>query len=135
MALQTVFQFRLPRGYVSANGQVHQDGQMRLATALDEIESMADPHVRDNEAYLPVVLFSRVITRLGELAPVGVPVIAGLFASDLVYLEELYLRINSAENIVVSAVCPYCSKHFHLQTAPLGVEHAQALPIETGAEP
>ena len=125
MALQTVFYFHLPRGFVNAAGQVYQDGQMRLATALDEIESLADPRVQANQAFLPVVLLSRVITRLGEIAPVGAPVIAGLFASDLVYLEELYLRINSAEKVVVNAVCPYCSQHFAVQTAPLGMDYSQ----------
>ena len=124
MALQTDFHFHLPRGYVEATGQVFQDGQMRLATALDEIESLADPRVQANEAYLPVVLLRRVVTRLGEISPVGPHVIVSLFASDLVYLEELYLRINSAGRIVVSAICPHCSRHFQLQTAPLGVDFA-----------
>jgi hypothetical protein len=122
MALQTNFLFQLPRGYLDSYGQIHQQGQMRLATALDEIESMTDPHVQANEAFLPVVLLSRVITHLGSISPVSPQVIAGLFASDLVYLEELYLHINSASRLVVDAVCPYCSHHFKLQTAPLGVE-------------
>lgn len=134
MALQTVFPFHLPRGYIDASGQLHQDGQMRLATALDEIESLADPRVQANEAYLPVVLLSRVITRLGEIAPAGAPVIAGLFASDLVYLEDLYLRINSAEKVVVSTVCPYCSQHFTVQTAPLGAARPEAVPASSGGE-
>jgi hypothetical protein len=120
MAIQTIFPFHLPRGYLDASGQLHQDGQMRLATALDEIESMADPRVQANEAYLPVVLLSRVITRLGGIAPVSPQVIAGLFAADLVYLEELYLRANSAGSVVVEAICPHCSRHFQLQTSPLG---------------
>lgn len=122
MVLQTDFVFQLPRGYIDASGQVHREGQMRLATALDEIESLADPRVQANEAYLPVVLLSRVITRLGSLEFVSPQVIAGLFASDLVYLEELYLHINSAGRLVVDAVCPHCSRHFELQTAPLGVD-------------
>jgi len=122
MALQKELLFQLPRGYEDDEGQLHQDGQMRLATALDEIESLADPRVQANEAYLPVVLFSRVITRLGGITPVSPRVIAGLFASDLVYLEELYLHINSAGKIVVDATCPHCSRRFQLQTAPLGVD-------------
>jgi hypothetical protein len=38
---------------------------MRLATAMDEIEAVNDPRVQANEAYLPVVLLSRVVLRLG----------------------------------------------------------------------
>lgn len=121
MELQTVFPFQLPRGYADASGQLHRDGQMRVATALDEIESLADPRVQANEAYLPVVLLSRVIFRLGNISPVSPQVIAGLFASDLVYLEELYLHINNAGAVIVDAVCPHCSRHFQLQTAPLGI--------------
>lgn len=122
MGLQTKFLFQLPRGYLDPTGELQQSGQMRLATALDEIESLADPRVQANEAYLPVVLLSRVVTRLGAIAPVSPQVIAGLFASDLVYLEELYLRLNSAGTVTVDAICPHCSRHFLLQTAPLGME-------------
>lgn len=124
MDFQTDFSFNLPRGYLDAAGGLHRAGQMRLATALDEIEALADPGVQANEAYLPVALLSRVITRLGGIAPVSQAVIAGLFASDLVYLEELYLHINRAEPLALETVCPHCSRRFQLQTAPLGVEFA-----------
>ena len=40
---------------------------MRLATARDEIVPLRDPRVRDNEAYLTVLLLSRVVTRLGTV--------------------------------------------------------------------
>jgi hypothetical protein len=140
MSIQTEFPFRLPRGYIDAAGQVHRDGQMRLATALDEIEAIQDPGVQANEAYLPVALLSRVVTRLGSLANGGGPgdgapversdgavevtprVIGGLFASDLAYLEDLYMRLNSAENMVLSTVCPHCGTRFEVQAAPLGLE-------------
>jgi hypothetical protein len=92
---------------------------MRLATALDEIESLQHPNVQNNEAYLPVVLLSRVITRLGDLPELNLQVIENLFASDLAYLEDLYMRINSPEQVIVSAVCPHCSSQFQLQVAPL----------------
>ena len=35
--LQTEFAFTLPQGYVDAEGNLHRDGMMRLATAFDEI--------------------------------------------------------------------------------------------------
>ena len=40
-------------------------GVMRLATARDELVPLRDDRVRENPAYLTVVLLGRVITRLG----------------------------------------------------------------------
>lgn len=93
---------------------------MRLATALDEIEAVQDPRVQANDAYLPVLLLSRVITQLGTLPAVTPQVVAGLFVIDLAYLEDLYQRINSPEQVAVGAVCPHCSAQFQIQVAPLG---------------
>lgn len=118
--MQTQFEFTLPRGYVDASGQVHRYGSMRLATAMDEIEAFNDPRVQDNEAYLPVVLLSRVVLKLGDLPAVTPKIIAGLFAADLVSLEDLYLRINAHEHVILEAVCPHCSSQFQVQVAPLG---------------
>ena len=96
---------------------------MRLATALDEIEAFQDPRVQGNDAYLPVLLLSRVVTRLGNLPAITPPVIAAMFAVDVAYLEDLYQRLNSPEPVVVGAVCPLCSTQFQLQISPLaGVE-------------
>jgi hypothetical protein len=118
-AMQTEFEFTLPRGYVDAAGQAHQHGRMRLALALDEIESMQDPRVQANEAYLPIVLLARVVTQLGTLTAVTPHMIGGLFASDLAYLQDLYLRFNGMDQVAVNAVCPHCSAQFQLQVAPL----------------
>jgi hypothetical protein len=120
MGLQTDIEFTLPRGYVDASGRTHSTGRIRLATALDEIQSVGDPRVQANEAYLPVVLLSRVVTALGDLSAVTPQVIEGLFAADLAYLEDLYQRLNSAEQVIIGAVCPNCSTQFQLQVAPLG---------------
>ena len=98
---------------------MHAEGVMRLATALDEIDSVAHPRVEANEAYLPVILISRVVTQLGELPEVTPQIIENLFAVDLAYLEDLYLRLNSHESVVVGAVCPHCDQQFQLRVAPL----------------
>ncbi len=119
MALQTSFNFTLPRGYIDAAGQVHRNGSMRLALAIDEIQALQDPRVRENEAYLPVALLARVVTRLGELPAVNPAVMENLFALDLAYLEDLYLRLNSPETLVMGATCPSCGSNFPLQVAPL----------------
>jgi hypothetical protein len=119
MNLQTEFEFTLPRGFVDPQGQLHRHGRMRLARANDEIEALQHPQVQAHEAYLPLLLISRVVTRLGELPVITPQVIGNLFAADLTYLEDLYERINSHENIKVGAVCPHCSGRFQLQVAPL----------------
>lgn len=120
MTIQTEFEFLLPRGYLDVSGQIHREGSMRLAITMDEIQSVQDPRAQSNEAYLPVLLLSRVVTRLGDLPDVTPQVIEKLFASDLAYLEDLYQRINSPENVLLGAVCPHCCTHFQLQVAPLG---------------
>ena len=93
-AVRTEFAFTLPVGYVDGSGVAHRVGTMRLATARDEILPLRDPRVRENEAYLTVVLLGRVITRLGSLPQVTNGVIEGLFASDLAFLQDLYRRVN-----------------------------------------
>ena len=117
--MDTHFEFSLPRGYLDPAGTVHRRGEMRLATALDEIEPLQDPRVRQNEAYLPVLLLARVVVRLGTLDAVTPSVIESLFATDLAYLQDLYLRLNSSESVVVSAICPHCNNQFQLQVSPL----------------
>lgn len=122
MTLQTSVDFVLPRGYLDAAGTLHREGTMRLALAIDEIQALEDPRAQANEAYLPVLLLQRVVTRLGSLAAVTPQVIEGLFASDLAYLEDLYLRLNSPEAVVVRTTCPACGSAFPIQVAPLGME-------------
>ncbi|WP_210243937.1 hypothetical protein FJN17_08015 [Bradyrhizobium symbiodeficiens] len=96
---QTEVEFTLPKGYLDQTGILHSRGVMRLATAADEILPLRDPRVQQNEAYLAIIVLARVITRLGDLASVDTRVIEGLFASDLDYLQRLYERINSADDV------------------------------------
>ena len=116
---QVEFDFILPRGYKDSNGQMHREGKMRLAETIDEIQSIDDPRVQVNEAYLPVILFSRVVTQLGNLPAVTPEIIEKLYVTDFAYLEDLYTRINGLENIVVAAVCPHCKGQFQLQVSPV----------------
>jgi hypothetical protein len=115
--LHTEFPFVLPRGYVDDSGQVHRDGVMRLATARDEILPQRDPRVRENEAYLTVILLSRVITRLGSLGQVTSGTIEGLFASDLAFLQDLYRRINQEGHSQAAVACPSCKHEFTIDLA------------------
>ena len=115
--LQTEFQFTLPRGYVDTHGNLHRTGLMRLATALDEIEPLQDPRVRANEAYLTILLLSRVVTRLGELQQISSAIIEGLFSSDVAYRQEFYIRVNEADANLVETQCPGCGTRFTLDLA------------------
>lgn len=118
METRTEVSFTLPRGYVAGDGSVHQQGTMRVATALDEVESVAHPRVQDNEAYLPIVLLSRVVTRLGSLNTVTPQVVEGLFAADLAYLEDVYIQLNSYDGVVVQTRCPHCNGEYSLRIVP-----------------
>lgn len=91
---QTEFEFSLPCGYLDEDGTLHRDGVMRRATAADEILPLKDPRVQKNEAYLIVILLSRVVTRLGGVAAINPKVVENLFATDLAFLQNLYNRIN-----------------------------------------
>jgi hypothetical protein len=111
--LKTEYAFVLPRGYIDAEGNVHRDGIMRLATALDEVEPLQDPRISLNSAYLSILLLSRVVTRLGNISPVTQTVIQGLFASDFAYMQEVYLRLNEGAHDVETQ-CPSCGTRFSL---------------------
>jgi len=119
----TEYEFTLPRGYVDAEGELHRDGVMRLATAADEILPLKDPRVQANPAYLIVILLSRVVTRLGTVGAINPKVIEGLFSSDLAFLQQLYNSINlvgetpGTRGIVV---CPHCRQEFELAGARVG---------------
>ena len=116
-ALQTEFKFTLPRGYVDGEGRVHRDGVMRLATARDEIYTQGDQRVRDNPAYLTVLLLTRTVTKLGSLYEVDSFAIENLFASDLAFLQDMYRRVNAEGTTRVEVACPACRHEFAVDLA------------------
>jgi hypothetical protein len=110
--LVTEFPFVLPRGYVDGSGVVHREGTMRMATARDELVPLRDDRVRENPAYLTVVLLARVITRIGAITDVHAGVIENLFAADLAFLQDLYRRVNTEGHTRAAVTCPSCSHVF-----------------------
>ena len=114
MAFRTEFEFTLPRGYVDKDGKVHKKGVMRLATAKDEILPLQDYRVKQNRAYLVVILLSRVLTRLGDVKSINPSVIEELYASDLAYLQDFYRRINEDGTSHVKVTCPECKHAFEV---------------------
>jgi hypothetical protein len=114
---QTEFAFTLPCGFIDPEGNLIRHGVMRRATALDEIEPLGDRRVQTNEAYLSILLLSRVVVRLGSFSPVEPQIIGRLFASDFLFLQELYERINESGNSLIETQCPTCGARFALDTA------------------
>lgn len=98
MTLQTEFSFTLPKGFVDKTGTLHREGVMRLATARDEIEPLRDARVQENEAYLTVIVLSRVVTQLGTHPQVTPATIESLFVDDLAFLQDFYARINFGDH-------------------------------------
>jgi hypothetical protein len=105
---QTEFEFTLPCGYLDEYGTLHKDGVMRRATAADEILPLRDPRVLKNDAYVVIILLSRVVTRLGTVASINPKVIEQLFATDLEFLQNLYNRVNRLDE--GTETCPHCGK-------------------------
>lgn len=117
--LQTEYAFTLPKGYIDKDGNLHRQGVMRLANAKDEIAPLQDPRVQRNQAYLVVILLSRVVTRLGELTDINPGVVENLFSADLAYLQDLYRRINSNGHSRVKLACPECENVFEVEESAL----------------
>ncbi|MFZ3167950.1 MAG: phage tail assembly protein [Candidatus Methanoperedens sp.] len=120
MTFQTEFEFTLPKGYVDEEGNLHKKGIMRLATAADEILPLKDSRVQSNPAYLTVILFSRVITKLGSLQSINSKMIENLFASDLSYLQDYYRRINENGTGKIKTSCPKCEHQFEVEVESQG---------------
>lgn len=120
MVFQTEFEFTLPKGYVDETGTLHKKGIMRLSTAADEILPLKDSRVQSNPAYLTVILFSRVITKLGDLQSINPKVIENLFATDLSFLQEFYRKINENGTGKIKATCPKCEHQFEFEVEQPG---------------
>ncbi|EFE77730.1 secreted protein [Streptomyces filamentosus NRRL 15998] len=112
--LQTEFAFELPRGYVDDEGRVHRNGTMRLATARDELKPQIDLRVKENPAYLSVVLLAQVITQLGPVTDVHTGIVERMYATDVAFLQDFYRRINSEGHTHAAVTCPLCHGSFEV---------------------
>jgi hypothetical protein len=112
--VQTEIAFTLPRGYVDESGTVHRDGTMRLATARDEIEPLREVAVRQNQAYLTILLLARTVTRIGTVTEITPDLVERLYAADFDHLQRLYERINSDGEAVGVVSCPSCAHEFEV---------------------
>jgi hypothetical protein len=112
--MQTEIAFTLPRGYLDPRGVLHREGRMRLATARDEIEPLREVEVRQNQAYLSVLLLTRTITSIGDITDITPELVEGLFAADFDHLQRLYERLNSDGDAVGVVSCPSCAHRFEV---------------------
>ena len=112
--MNTTYDFTLPKGYMDQAGELHRNGRMRLATALDEISATRDPRVLSNPSYLTIVILSKVITELEGIESVTATTIEQLFTADLAYLQDMYQRINDIEPPTMECVCPDCGRIFEV---------------------
>lgn len=129
--LQTEFEFTLPQGYVDGQGNLHRRGTMRLATAMDEIAPLRDPRVKQNQAYLVIILLSRVVTRLGTIDRVTPHEIENLFTGDLLFLQRFYRQVNEYNTASLRVQCPECSTEMEVDVGSLG--GSQATPSDVSA--
>lgn len=114
------FPFVLPLGLRDADGVVHREGIMRMATAYDEIAPLKDPRVQSNPGYLVIILLARVITKLGTIEHIHPKVIENLLAADLMYLQDFYRRINEQGHPRLAVTCPHCTGNFEVDASPVG---------------
>jgi hypothetical protein len=116
---QTEVDFTLPMGYLDADGTLHRNGTMRLATAADEILPLKDARVQQNPAYLVVILLSRVVTRLDGVSQITPKVIENLYATDLAHLQNLYNSLNRLDS-TSAVMCPKCQHEFQPEALAVG---------------
>ncbi len=116
----TEFDFELPIGFTDGNGVVHKTGRMRLATAYDEIAPLGDARVQKNDAYLAILLLSRVITQLGNLPVVTTTIVENLFIADMTYLQTMYRQINETGKSILPLICPHCAQPHDVDLTLLG---------------
>jgi hypothetical protein len=114
------FPFTLPHGLRDADGTLHREGVMRMSTAYDEIAPLKDARVQSNPGYLVLILLSRVIMKLGSIEPINPKLLEGLLSGDLMFLQDLYRRINETGHSRLAVTCPHCKGDFEVETSPVG---------------
>jgi hypothetical protein len=114
------FPFELPHGFRDPEGTLHRAGVMRMSTAYDEIAPLKDARVQGNPGYLVIILLSRVLTKLGTLEHINPKLIENLMSVDLMFLQDLYRRINETGHSRLAVTCPHCQGDFEVDASPVG---------------
>lgn len=112
---QTKFDFVLPRGLLIEDSSLYRHGQMRLATAKDELHVRSHPRVKREPEYSDLVMLAHVITQLGDLDNVTPEDLEQLFSIDLAYLKEFFNQINQSGDAKIPTACPQCDHQFQVE--------------------
>jgi hypothetical protein len=94
------FDFKLPKGLIDANGELHTQGKMRLLTAQDEM-IVQDLASRDRNIDIVFLLLAQAISKLGNLHQVTAQQLEQLFLPDFVYLQDLFSQLQP-QNVTTS---------------------------------
>ena len=86
---------------------------------MDEITPLKDARVKSNDAYLSIIILSRVITRLGSLNDVHTGILEHMFTADLGYLQDFYRSINEGGESLGRVACPSCQEEFDVAPGEL----------------
>ena len=94
------FDFKLPKGLIDANGELHAQGKMRLLTAQDEliVQELAS---RDRNTDIVFLLLAQAIAKLGNLHQVTAQQLEQLFLPDFVCLQDLFRQLQP-QNVTTS---------------------------------
>jgi hypothetical protein len=104
-----VTSFFLPLG-LQWEGKVYREGNIHLATTLDELEIQGTDEVGMNARYRDIMLLSRVVDDFEGLNPVTIEMIENLFEADFLYLQALYRELNGDGETKTGVPCPGCGK-------------------------
>ena len=102
----------LPRGYVDAVRHGAPRRRDAAGHGPRRAVPLRDDRVRENSAYLTVVLLARVITRIGTIDDIHAGIVENLFAADLAFLQDLYRRVNTEGHTRAAVTCPSCEHQF-----------------------
>lgn len=94
------FDFKLPKGLIDANGELHTQGKMRLLTAKDEM-IVQDLSRRNPNLDIVFLLLAQAIAKLGNLQQVTAQQLEQLFLPDFVYFQDLFSQLQP-QNVTTS---------------------------------
>lgn len=101
------YKFNLPLGIRNEDGEVFKTGNMRLATALDEIEIQGGEKSHIDHRYRDLEMLSKTITKIDGIGKVSASDLEELYEVDFIYLQMFFNEINGdSETLLVN--CPSC---------------------------
>jgi len=94
------FEFKLLKGLLDANRELHRQGKMRLLTAKDEliVQELSSQNPNTDLVFL---LLAQAIAQLGNLTKVTTYQLEQLFLPDFIYLQNLFTNLQP-QNVTAS---------------------------------